>query len=332
MLGRLWPRFVLEACFLIGVAVVAGLLQLSTPAIVAVMLVSYLATVAVEWTASRTRDGAERRRAPKPVAAPVKSVPEPTSGVVAVRPGPALPDEFADEAWLDALPGRSEPEPEQEPEVELEFEPVVAAEPEPAPAPEPEPAPEPQPEPEQLPTAEPQPAEPQPVAAAPERVVLPEPVAAAEPEPVPEPVVAAAPEPEPVVVAAPGPEPEAEPQRDPEPVVAAEPEAAPAPPPLVAVPAAPEPDPEPELQPAAAAPAQAPVTRLPVATREQEWSLWELERLARERAGEDAERDVEWGYLLVYLREFASPDGLLPVDFDALVRESFADLIADRAR
>ena len=53
MLGRLWPRFALEAVFLVAVAVGAGLLHLSTAAIVTVMLVAYLATVVVEWTASR---------------------------------------------------------------------------------------------------------------------------------------------------------------------------------------------------------------------------------------------------------------------------------------
>ena len=35
-------------------------------------------------------------------------------------------------------------------------------------------------------------------------------------------------------------------------------------------------------------------------------------------------------FLLVYLRDFASPDGLLPLDFDALVRESFGELVAGR--
>ena len=39
------------------------------------------------------------------------------------------------------------------------------------------------------------------------------------------------------------------------------------------------------------------------------------------------QRDEEWAYLLVYLREFATPDGFLPTDFDALVRESFPELI-----
>jgi hypothetical protein len=58
------------------------------------------------------------------------------------------------------------------------------------------------------------------------------------------------------------------------------------------------------------------------------WNLWELERLSRVVAGDDVARDEERSYLLVYLRDFASPDGLLPEDFDPLVRESFGDLIA----
>jgi hypothetical protein len=62
----------------------------------------------------------------------------------------------------------------------------------------------------------------------------------------------------------------------------------------------------------------------------QEWNVWELERLARARSGDDPLRDEEWSYLLVYLRDFASPDGLLPVDFDPLVRESFGELVAAR--
>jgi hypothetical protein len=71
------------------------------------------------------------------------------------------------------------------------------------------------------------------------------------------------------------------------------------------------------------------VVQLP-RTGPQEWNLWELERLTRERTGDDPVRDEEREYLLVYLREFASPDGLLPVDFDGLVRESFGDLLDGR--
>jgi hypothetical protein len=58
----------------------------------------------------------------------------------------------------------------------------------------------------------------------------------------------------------------------------------------------------------------------------REWNLWDLERLARERSGADPARDEEWSFLLMYLREFARPDGGLPIDFDGLVRESFAEL------
>ena len=74
------------------------------------------------------------------------------------------------------------------------------------------------------------------------------------------------------------------------------------------------------------------MTTLPLPAHPQEWNVWEIERLARERSGVDPARDEEWGYLLIYLREFASPDGALSTDFDALVRESFGELIAGRAR
>jgi hypothetical protein len=32
----------------------------------------------------------------------------------------------------------------------------------------------------------------------------------------------------------------------------------------------------------------------------------------------------------MYLREFAGPDGVLPDDFDSLVRDSFGDLVGTR--
>ena len=57
MLGRLWPRFALEAFFLIAVALVAGLLNLSVAEVVVVMAVAYLLTVAFElfsWRARRS--------------------------------------------------------------------------------------------------------------------------------------------------------------------------------------------------------------------------------------------------------------------------------------
>lgn len=59
----------------------------------------------------------------------------------------------------------------------------------------------------------------------------------------------------------------------------------------------------------------------------QRWSLWDLESLARAHAGRDEAVDEERTFLLLYLRDFAAADGLLPLDFDALVRESFGGLV-----
>jgi hypothetical protein len=87
----------------------------------------------------------------------------------------------------------------------------------------------------------------------------------------------------------------------------------------------PEPEPVPGLE-------SVPESMLVVAIYDEddgrEWNLWELERLANERQGEDPARDEEWAFLLMYLRDFANPDGALPVDFDTLVQDSFSDLIA----
>jgi hypothetical protein len=49
--------------------------------------------------------------------------------------------------------------------------------------------------------------------------------------------------------------------------------------------------------------------------------VWEIERGLRERGDTNEERE----FLLIYLRDYAGPDGLLPLDFDPLVRESFPD-------
>jgi hypothetical protein len=84
----------------------------------------------------------------------------------------------------------------------------------------------------------------------------------------------------------------------------------------------PEPDPEPEPEPE---PVATVVALRPAEPRE--WNLWELERRVREGVGGDPIRDEERGYLLMYLREFANPEGTLPRDFDQLVRESFSDVL-----
>jgi outer membrane biosynthesis protein TonB len=182
---RLGPRFGLEAGFLIGVAVVLGLLEVSWPAIVAAMALAWLLVAAAEVAAARARP------AKPPAAAPAEPAPSPEAVV------PPLPPPF------------------------------VLVEPAPVPVP----------------------------------------VPVREPEPEPEPV---------------------------------------APPP-----AAPPPSP------------------FPVEPRE--WNLWELERIAREHAGADPARDDERTYLLLSLRDFAEPDGNLPVEFDQLVRDAFGDLLQTTA-
>jgi hypothetical protein len=87
------------------------------------------------------------------------------------------------------------------------------------------------------------------------------------------------------------------------------------------------PEPEPEREPE---PVPAAVATLPPPVEPREWNLWELERLAREHGADDPLRSEERGFLLVSLREFASPDGVLPVQFDQLVRDSFGDLLTRR--
>jgi fused signal recognition particle receptor len=131
------------------------------------------------------------------------------------------------------------------------------------------------------------------------------------------------------------PEPELEPEPAPEPLtpaaeLEAEPEAEPDPePPHLEVVPEPEPElePEPEPEPEPELPR---VVTLPISATPREWNVWELERLARSNSGGDAAKDEELSYLLVYLRDFASAEGTLPVDFDALVRESFGPLLAVR--
>jgi hypothetical protein len=78
------------------------------------------------------------------------------------------------------------------------------------------------------------------------------------------------------------------------------------------------------VQPPAQPPAQPPEPPPPPPARE--WNLWDLERRAREQAG-NSPRDEEWSALFTHLRVFANTDGTLPKEFDGLVRESFGELI-----
>ena len=135
-----------------------------------------------------------------------------------------------------------------------------------------------------------------------------------EPAPAPDPEVTPGPSLEPV------PEPERE--RPPEP---APPETPPEQQRIAVVP-------EPEPEPAPVQPEPEPEPRvIPLTPRAlgmpQHWNLWELERVARQRSGADAIRDEERSFLLMYLREFADADGVLPTSFDGIVREAFGDVL-----
>jgi hypothetical protein len=129
----------------------------------------------------------------------------------------------------------------------------------------------------------------------------------------------AATEPAPSVVVAAEPQPVAEPQPEPLPIPEPKPDPEPVPVPE------PVPEPEPEPQPAATTVVPIGVSALP-----RQWNIWDLERLTREASGGDAILDEERSFLLMYLREFAGPDGELPVDFDGLVRDSFGQLVGAR--
>jgi len=273
---RSWLRFTLEALFIVLVAVVAGLVHLSTREIIAAMAVAWLLVAVYEWTTSKARparpaletgelDAVERSSLGEPM-----TVPEPATAEE--RSVPLLPDEsplgapvLAAAGGWGAVRRRFRRPPAEAPES----------------APEPEPAPhvrvlgrEVAPSPETVKVAPPPPPEPEPAP----------PVAEEEP-PVPQ-----VPQLQPV----------------------------PAPPPV------PEVEPEPEPDPA---PAAERVVAMPVRGGPREWNLWDLERLVRDNAGGDVLVDEERNYLLMYLREFANADGVLPVDFDALVRESFGELV-----
>jgi hypothetical protein len=144
----------------------------------------------------------------------------------------------------------------------------------------------------------------------------------AEPEP-----VAEEPRPEPERQAEPelvAEEPEPGPEPEPEPVAEVEPEPEPEPKPvLVAVappPPEPEPQPEPEPEPE---PAPQVVQLVLRDSTPREWNIWELERLAAESDGGDPAQSEERALLLMHMRQFASPSGDLPLEFDPLIREAF---------
>jgi hypothetical protein len=99
-------------------------------------------------------------------------------------------------------------------------------------------------------------------------------------------------------------------------------------PPLRPVPSPPPPAPPPAARPPAAA-GVVELRRRGIA-QPRRWNLWDLERIAREESQHDPSRSEEWSYLFIHLRRFAAPDGSLPTEFDALVRESFGELLEQR--
>jgi hypothetical protein len=245
------PRFLIEAAFLVAVAVGAGFARLGTVTIILVMAGAWLLMAAVEWMISRAK---VRTAGPQPIAAPAEPLEETRQppAVRTVEPAPVVT------GYPAPLAERGEPEPAPAPEPDV------------TPGPSPQPAPAPEPE---------APAEPAPPETPPEQPRVA--------------VVAAVPQPEPAV-----------------------PEPAPVQPqPPAPAPAAPEPEPTV----VAFTPRSLGVPR--------QWNLWELERVARDQSGRDSERDEERAFLLMYLREFADADGVLPTSFDSIVRESFGDVL-----
>jgi hypothetical protein len=91
--------------------------------------------------------------------------------------------------------------------------------------------------------------------------------------------------------------------------------------------------PMPPPEPAPAAPPAPPAADTQVVSLPQrsyvprQWNIWDLERLARAEAQEYPERRDEWAFLFVHLRQFANAEGVLPTEFDSLVRESFGSLL-----
>src|SRR5579862_4262957 len=88
----------------------------------------------------------------------------------------------------------------------------------------------------------------------------------------------------------------------------------------------PPPPPEPEPLPP---PPPPPLVEPPQPAEEQRgrWNVLALDRLVEQRGPEFPDRLQEWTSYLYSLRAYASPDGTLPSSFDALIEETFAELL-----
>jgi uncharacterized protein involved in exopolysaccharide biosynthesis len=83
----------------------------------------------------------------------------------------------------------------------------------------------------------------------------------------------------------------------------------------------PEPEPEPEPEPAAAPPPAAALAG------DGHYNLLALERLVDEHGAEYPEKAEEWSSYLFFLREHAASDGRVPASFDALIQDTFEELV-----
>jgi hypothetical protein len=125
-------------------------------------------------------------------------------------------------------------------------------------------------------------------------------------------------------------QPDSESEAEPEPDLEPEPEpeaftlSAVPPPDLEAEPE-PEPEPEPESEPEAEPEPEQTVVVLPRSARH--WSLWELDSLTEEHAGDDPFRTEERRAILYFLRDHAALDGSIPDEFAPVVAETFGDLL-----
>jgi uncharacterized protein involved in exopolysaccharide biosynthesis len=88
--------------------------------------------------------------------------------------------------------------------------------------------------------------------------------------------------------------------------------------------AAPPPTPEREGE---AEPEPQPVAPATPVARGDAWNVLTLEHLVGERGDAYPDRVEEWRAYLFFLREHASPEGVLPPSFDALVEETFRELL-----
>jgi outer membrane biosynthesis protein TonB len=114
------PRFLIQAGFIIAVAVVAGIERVGTWSIIGLVAAAWLVVALVEialWTKHARARQPVRERRPEPQPAPFALEPEPEPVVVRVEPVPVRTPE---PPLIAAAPPPPAPEPEPEPEPEAE--------------------------------------------------------------------------------------------------------------------------------------------------------------------------------------------------------------------